>query len=72
MPLADADVRAAIAKLVDPNTGKDFVSTRSVKGVKASAADVQVDIELGYPGKTQYEPIRRDVIAALKQALGGP
>jgi ATP-binding protein involved in chromosome partitioning len=71
MPLAEADVRSVLSKLVDPNTGKDFVSTRSVKGVKVSAADVQVDIELGYPGKTQFEPIRRDLIAALKQAGAG-
>jgi ATP-binding protein involved in chromosome partitioning len=71
MPVAEADVRAALSKLVDPNTGKDFVSTRSVKSVKVSAADVQVEIELGYPGKTQFEPIRRDVIAALKQAGAG-
>jgi ATP-binding protein involved in chromosome partitioning len=71
MPLAETDVRSALSKLVDPNTGKDFVSTRSVKGVKVSAADVQVEIELGYPGKTQFEPIRRDAIAALKQAGAG-
>jgi ATP-binding protein involved in chromosome partitioning len=42
-----------------------------VKGVKVSGADVQVDIELGYPGRTQFEPIRRDVAAALKQAGAG-
>jgi ATP-binding protein involved in chromosome partitioning len=71
MPLAEADVRSILAKLVDPNTGKDFVSTRSVKSIKASAADVQVEIELGYPGKSQFEPIRREVIAALKQAGAG-
>ena len=71
MPVAEADVRAALSKLVDPNTGKDFVSTRSLKSVKVSAADVQVEIELGYPGKTQFEPIRRDVVAALKQAGAG-
>ena len=71
MPVAEADVRAALSKLVDPNTGKDFVSTRSVKSVKVSAADVQVEIELGYPGKTQVEPIRREVVAALKQAGAG-
>jgi ATP-binding protein involved in chromosome partitioning len=71
MPLTDADVRVALSKLVDPNTGKDFVGTRSVKSVKVSTADVQVEIELGYPGKTQFEPIRRDVIAALKQAGAG-
>jgi ATP-binding protein involved in chromosome partitioning len=71
MPLAESDVRSALSKLVDPNTGKDFVSTRAVKSVKVSAADVQVEIELGYPGKTQFEPIRREMIAALKQAGAG-
>jgi ATP-binding protein involved in chromosome partitioning len=71
MSLAEADVRSILAKLIDPNTGKDFVSTRSVKSIKASAADVQVEIELGYPGKSQFEPIRREVIAALKQAGAG-
>jgi ATP-binding protein involved in chromosome partitioning len=71
MPLAEVDVRSALSKLIDPNTGKDFVATRSVKSVKAAAADVQVEIELGYPGRSQFEPIRREVIAALKQAGAG-
>jgi ATP-binding protein involved in chromosome partitioning len=71
MPLAEVDVRSALSRLIDPNTGKDFVATRSVKSVKAAAADVQVEIELGYPGRSQFEPIRREVIAALKQAGAG-
>jgi ATP-binding protein involved in chromosome partitioning len=71
MPFSEAEARAALAKLVDPNTGKDYVSSRSVKSVRLSAADVQVDIELGYPGKSQFEPIRREVTAALKQAGAG-
>jgi len=68
MALSEADVRAALGALIDPNTGKDYVSARSVKGVKLDGADVQVDIELGYPGKSQFDPIRRSMIAALKQA----
>jgi ATP-binding protein involved in chromosome partitioning len=71
MPLAEVDVRSTLSKLIDPNTGKDFVATRSVKSVKVAAADVQVEIELGYPGRSQFEPIRREVIAALKQAGAG-
>src|SRR5512147_723498 len=71
MPLAESDVRSLLSKLIDPNTGKGFVATRAVKSVKVSAADVQVEIELGYPGKTQFEPIRREVIAALKRAGAG-
>jgi ATP-binding protein involved in chromosome partitioning len=71
MPLSEADVRAVLAKLVDPNTGKDFVATRSVKSVKASDGPVSVEIELGYPGKSQFETIRRQVLDALKVA-GAP
>jgi ATP-binding protein involved in chromosome partitioning len=68
MAINDADVKAVLGALIDPNTGKDFVSTRSVKSIRVAGADVQVDIELGYPGRSQFEPIRREVIAALKKS----
>jgi len=68
MAISEAEVRSALGTLVDPNTGKDYVSSRSVKGVKVSGSDVDVDLELGYPGKSQYEPLRREVVAALKKA----
>ena len=71
MPLSETEVQAVLAKLVDPNTGKDFAATRSVKSVKAAGGPVAVEIELGYPGKSQFEPIRRQVIEALKTA-GAP
>jgi ATP-binding protein involved in chromosome partitioning len=71
MPLSEADVQSVLAKLVDPNTGKDFVATRSVKNVKVAGGPVSLEIELGYPGKSQFEPIRRQVIDALKTA-GAP
>jgi ATP-binding protein involved in chromosome partitioning len=68
MAISEADIRAALGALVDPNTGKDYVSTRSVKGTRITGDDVQVDIELGYPGKSQFDPIRREIVAALKKA----
>src|SRR6187455_390935 len=71
MPLSEADVQGVLARLVDPNTGKDYVATRSVKSVKAADGKVAVEIELGYPGKSQFEEIRRQLIDALK-AAGAP
>src|SRR5215472_11146512 len=71
MPVSEADVRAALAKLVDSNTGKDFIASRAVKSVKVEGERISVEIELGYPGKSQFEPIRRQVIDALKGA-GAP
>jgi ATP-binding protein involved in chromosome partitioning len=66
--ITEAQVQDALKKLVDPNTGKDLVATRSVRNVKVVGADVSLDIELGYPGKSQQEPIRRQVVQALKEA----
>jgi ATP-binding protein involved in chromosome partitioning len=54
--------------VIDPNTGKDLVSTRSARNVRVDGNDVSVDVELGYPAASQVEGIRRAVIDALKAA----
>jgi ATP-binding protein involved in chromosome partitioning len=68
MSLSEAAVQVALKQLVDPNTGKDFLTTRSARNIKVTGEDVSLDIELGYPGKSQHEPIRRQVAQALRQA----
>ena len=37
--------------MVDPNTGKDFVSTKQLKNLRIDGGDVSFDIELGYPAQ---------------------
>lgn len=68
MSLSEAQVRETLGKVVDPNTSKDFVSSRAVKNLKVAGDAVSLDIELGYPGKSQFDLIRRKVIEALKAA----
>jgi ATP-binding protein involved in chromosome partitioning len=68
MSLSEAQVQSALKSLVDPNTGKDFMTSRAVRNIKVAGDEVSLDIELGYPGKSQHEPIRRQVTQALKQA----
>ena len=68
MSVSESSIQEALRKLVDLNTGKDYVSTRSARNIKLSGDDVSLDIELGYPGKSQQEPIRRQVTQALKDA----
>ena len=71
MSLSESRVQEALRALVDPNTAKDFVASRAVRNVKVSGDDVSLDIELGYPGRSQHEPIRRQVVQALKAAGAG-
>jgi ATP-binding protein involved in chromosome partitioning len=68
MSLSESRVQEALRALVDPNTAKDFMASRAVRNVKVSGDDVSLDIELGYPGKSQHEPIRRQIVQALKAA----
>jgi ATP-binding protein involved in chromosome partitioning len=71
MPLSEAEVQSALQQVVDSNTGRDLVATRTAKNIKISGADVSLDVELGYPGKSQFDSIRRQVTQALKSAGAG-
>ena len=70
MSISAEDVKAVLATVIDPNTTKDFVSSKSVKNIKVEGSDIALDIELGYPAKSQIGPIRASVIAALKTIPG--
>ena len=63
-------VQAVLKELIDPNTQKDYLSTRSAKNIKIDGNDVALDIELGYPARTQLDEIRQTVIARLKTIAG--
>jgi ATP-binding protein involved in chromosome partitioning len=63
-------VLAALQAVLDPNTGNDFVSTKALKNLQISGADVSFDVELGYPAKSQLAGIRKLLIAAARGVPG--
>ena len=71
MTLSEADVTACLKKLVDPNTGRDFVTGKAVRKITIGAGEIGVDMALGYPAKSQHEMLKklvRDAVAALPGA----
>ena len=70
MPISQEQVHAALKTVIDPNTGRDFVATRSAKNIRIDDLDISLDIELGYPAKSQIDSLRRDVVKALKAIPG--
>ena len=62
---------AALAGVVDPNTGTDLVSGRTVRDLRIEGNNVQLRVELGYPAASQREGIRTRVVAALQAAGAG-
>jgi len=60
----------ALQTVVDPNTGKDFVSTKQLKNLSVEGGNVSFDVELGYPAKSQIPALRQALIAAAKGVAG--
>jgi ATP-binding protein involved in chromosome partitioning len=70
MSVSELQVQTALKEITDPNTKKDFLATKSARNIKVSGSDVSLDIELGYPAKTQIELIRKMVQAKLGDIPG--
>ena len=70
MAITEQQIQDALKELVDPNTGKDYVAGKAAKNIKVDGSDVSLDILLGYPAKSQIEPIRKQIIERLKKIPG--
>ncbi|WP_332775171.1 iron-sulfur cluster carrier protein ApbC [Polaromonas sp.] len=70
MAVTEQALMDALKSVVDPNTGHDFVSSKSIKHLTLTGSDVAFDVELGYPAKSQIPAFRKALIAAAKGVAG--
>jgi len=61
---------SALQAVIDPNTGRDFVTSKALKNLQTTDGDVSFDVELGYPAKSQMPAFRKALIAAAKSVAG--
>ena len=60
----------ALKAVLDPNTGKDFVGSRAIKNLRVEDGDVSLQLEMGYPAKSQHAALRKALIAAARTVPG--
>ena len=63
-------INDALKSVIDPNTGDDFVTSKSIRNLSVSDGDVAFDVELGYPAKSQIPGFRKALIEAAKGVAG--
>jgi len=68
--MTENDVLSALKSVIDPNTGRDFVTEKVVKKVTVTGNDIAVELALGYPAKSQHESLRKLVQGALAKLPG--
>ena len=47
MAVTEQALSTALASVLDPHTGKDFVSTRALRNLQITGDDVSFDVEMG-------------------------
>jgi len=70
MSLTEAALQEALKAVVDPNTGRDLVSTKLLRNLKIEGGDVSFEVELGYPAKSQVPALRKALITAARTLPG--
>jgi len=65
MAITELLIQSTLKVCIDPNTGKDFVSSKSARNIKVNGSDVSVDVVLGYPAKSVMAEIQKLVAEAL-------
>ena len=72
MPLIETQtILAAVQTVPDPNTGVDFVTSKSLKNLVVNeAGHVSFDIVLGYPARSQFALLQQLLTAAVQRVAG--
>jgi ATP-binding protein involved in chromosome partitioning len=70
MAVTEQAILGALQSVIDPNTGRDFVTSKCIKNVIISGSDVAFDVELGYPAKSQVGAFRDALEAAARTVPG--
>ncbi len=70
MALSELQVQTALKELTDPNTGKDYVSSKSARNIRIDGDTVSLEIVLGYPAKSVMASLRAEIEAKLKSLPG--
>ncbi|KAF0100118.1 MAG: iron-sulfur cluster carrier protein ApbC [Betaproteobacteria bacterium] len=70
MSVTEQQVQAALKELIDPNTQKDFITTKSAKNIKVDGGKVSLDVVLPYPAKMVSGEIQAMIEAKIKTVPG--
>ena len=70
MPAAESALLEALATVVDPHTGSDFVSARQLKNARIEGGRASFDVEIGYPAARDIPALREALVAAARRVEG--
>jgi ATP-binding protein involved in chromosome partitioning len=61
------NVETVLRSIINPDSKIDLMSSGSIKNLSVSDNNIQLEVVLGYPAKSQFQAIQDLVVAALKK-----
>jgi ATP-binding protein involved in chromosome partitioning len=70
MAISELLIQSALKLCIDPNTGKDFISSKSAKNIQIIGDHVSLDIALGYPANSVMNEVKNLIENHVKSVDG--
>ncbi len=70
MAISELLIQSALKLCIDPNTGRDFISSKSAKNIQINGDHVSLDIALGYPANSVMNDVKNLVENHVKSVEG--
>jgi ATP-binding protein involved in chromosome partitioning len=70
MSITEQQVRDHLKTSFDPNTGRDFITDKAIKKIVIDGDDVVLDVQVGYPAKSQTELLRKLLVEHMRKLDG--
>ncbi len=67
MAVTVENVETVLRSIINPDSKIDLMSSGSIKNLSVSENNIQLEVVLGYPAKSQFQAIQDLVVAALKK-----
>ncbi|MBT8583882.1 iron-sulfur cluster carrier protein ApbC [Polynucleobacter paneuropaeus] len=67
MAVTVENVETVLRSIINPDSKIDLMSSGSIKNLSVSDNNIQLEVVLGYPAKSQFQAIQDLVVAALKK-----
>ena len=67
MAVTVENVQTVLGGIINPDTQIDLMSSGSIKNLSVSDNNIQLEVVLGYPAKSQFQAIQDVVMTALKK-----
>lgn len=65
MTISEQQIQSVLKQIIDPATGRDYITRKEARNIQIEQNNVAIEIELGYPANSVKDAIRQRIVESL-------